>query len=112
MEHALVQRLYLLGVELVLPLIRHIMRILNDICHEQLGIEDAVLFWYHPSRNSENGTEHGEVEQDGPMWSDFEMHHHIRIQDSGEQKYSGERPGDECHKARTIHSLAYRKLCR
>ncbi len=65
---------HLLRVQLTLPLVWHVVRVLHDLAHEQLRVEHAVLFGNHAPRDREDGPEHGDVEEHGPVCGDLKVY--------------------------------------
>ena len=86
---------HLLRVQLALPLVRHVVRVLHDLAHEQLRVEHAVLLRDHAPRGGEDRTKDGDVEEHGAVRGDLEVHEQLRVDHGGEHEDSGERAGDE-----------------
>lgn len=85
----------LLGVQLVLPLIWHVMCVLYHFRHEQLWVEHPVFLWYHPSRDRKNRPEHSQVKQYRPVFRHLEVNDEIWINDRCQQQDRGERASNE-----------------
>ena len=85
----------LLRVQLALPLVRHVVRVLHDLSHEQLRVEHAVLFGNHASCDSEDRTEERDVEEHGAVGSDLKVHEQVRVDHRGQHEDGGKGAGDE-----------------
>ena len=81
------------------PLVRHVVRVLDDVRHEQLRVEHAVLLGDHAARGGEHGAEDGDVEEDGPVRGDFEVEEDIWVDDGREHEHGCEGARDECHES-------------
>ena len=71
----------LFRVHLILPLVRHVMRIPNDFLHQQLGIKYPIIVRHHASCPCHDGTEQSEIEEDSPTRCDFKMNKDIWVED-------------------------------
>lgn len=105
---------YLLRMQLILPLVRHIMCVLYHVSHEHIRIEHSILLGQHASRDSEKGTKESEVKEDSTVWSDLEMDNHVWIENGRQKQDSSERASDERHEtARYLVSIEPSgQLCR
>lgn len=83
----------LFGVKLIFPRIRHVVRMLNDLHHQELRIEHPVLFRYHTPCDSQYGTEDSDVEEYGPILSYFEMNDEVGVYNRCEHEDCCERSG-------------------
>lgn len=52
----------------------------DDLRHQQLGIKNTILFWYHASRHGQDGTEDPQIEEDCPVRRDFKVNENVRVQ--------------------------------
>lgn len=79
-------RMYSLGVQLLSPLVREVVRVLDDSLHEHFRVEYRVLFRDHAARNRKDTTEYGKVEEDRAVRSNLEVDKKVRVDDGGEKK--------------------------
>jgi hypothetical protein len=63
---------------------------LYDFHHEFFGIEDEVIFWYHPARNRKNRGENTNIKHDRATRTNLEVQEDVRIKDRCENKYGSE----------------------
>ncbi len=68
---------YLLRMELAFPLCRHVVRVVDDIHHEDLWVEHEVLLGYHTPRRSKDTTEYCQIKQHGSMGRDLEVENQL-----------------------------------
>jgi hypothetical protein len=74
------------GVQLIPPLVRKVVRVLDDSLHEHFRVEYPVLFGDHAARNRKDTTEDGKVEEDRAVRSNLEVDEKVRVDDGGEKK--------------------------
>ena len=79
---------YGLGVQLLPPLVRQIVRVLDDGLHEHFRVEYPVLFGDHAARHRKDTAEEGKVEEDGAVRRDLEVDEVVGVDDGGEKKDS------------------------
>ena len=79
-------RVHCLGVQLLPPLVRKVVRILDDSLHEHFRVEHPVLFGNHAPCNRKDTTEEGKVEKDRAVRSNLEVDEKIRVNDGSEKK--------------------------
>jgi len=92
----------LLAVQFSLPFVGHIVRVIDDFRHEQFRIENAIIFWDHPSGNGQDSTEYSDVEEDGPMRCDLEVEEQVGVKHGGEDEDGCKRSSDKCHESATL----------
>lgn len=49
------------------------MCIVDNILHQQLGVENGIILGDHSASHSNDGPKDSDVEQDSTTWCDFEM---------------------------------------
>ncbi len=92
-------RVHSLGVQLLPPLVRKVVSVLDDSLHEYFRVEHPVLFGNHTPRNRKDTTEEGKVEKDRAVRSNLEMDEKIRVDDGGEKKDGSKGASYECGKS-------------
>ena len=90
---------HLLRVQHVPPRVRHVVRIPNDIPHENLRVKDSVLLGHHATCHSEDGTADTKVEQNRPMGRDLEVEKQVRISDGRKKEDCGEGASNKSHES-------------
>lgn len=90
---------HLLRVQLALPLLWQVVRVVDDALEEHLGVKHLVVLRHHPSRDRENRPKEGDVEEDRPMLGDLKVEDQIRVEYRAEDQNGGERAGDERHES-------------
>ena len=101
---------HLLRVQLALPFVRHVVRVLHDLAHEQLRVEHPVLLRDHPPRDCEDRSKDGEVEEHRAVRRDLEVEEEVRVDDGGEKEHCREGSGDECDKSRRLVSIPIHEM--
>ena len=81
-------RVHDLGVQLLPPLVRKVVRVLDDSLHEHFRVEYPVLFGDHAARNREGTTKERKVKEDRAVRSNLEVDEEVRVDDGGEKKDS------------------------
>lgn len=66
-------RTYLGGMQLAVPLLGKVVRVLDDSAHRLLRVDDPVLVGHHSPRHRQHRPEHSDVEEDGPSWGDLKV---------------------------------------
>lgn len=84
------------------------MRVLDDVAHEEFGIDDAVFVGQHPPCDSEDGTEDADVEEDSPAGRDLKVQERVRVDQREEDEDRGKRSGEEGDEARQEDRLGFR----
>ena len=57
------------------------MCIVDNILHQQLGVENGIILGDHPASHGNDGPKDSDVEQDSTTWCDFEMSEQIGVDD-------------------------------
>lgn len=55
------------------------MCVLDDILHQLLGVDHAILVRDHPTSKGENGAGYTNIEQNGATGRDLEMKERVRV---------------------------------
>lgn len=61
------------------------MSVSDDLRHQKLWIEDAIVIGYHPSRHRQDGTENTQIKKDSAMGRDLQMSEDIWVQNSRQE---------------------------
>ena len=91
--------MHLLAMELVLPFVRHVVRVSDHFRHEELWIEHPVLFRDHAPCGAQNTTKETEIEEHSAVGCDFKVEEEVGVQDGGEHEDCSERARDESYKS-------------
>jgi hypothetical protein len=76
-------RVYGLGVQLLPPLVRKVVCVLDDGLHEHFRVEYPVLFGDHAARDRKDTTKEGKIEKDRAVRGDLEVDEMIGVDDGG-----------------------------
>ena len=68
-------------MELPLPLVWHVVRVLHNLGHEQFWVEHAVILGDHAPCHGQDRREDGDVEEGCSVGRDFEVDKEIRVED-------------------------------
>jgi hypothetical protein len=82
-------------MELPLPTLREIVRVIDDCPHEHLRVKDVVVVRGHPSRDGKNASEESDIEEDASVGRDLEVDNKVWVEDGGEKEDGSEGAGDE-----------------
>jgi len=88
-----------LGMQLFAPLVRKVVSVLNNRFHKNFRVKYPVLFGNHATRNCDNTTKEGKVEEDRAVGSNFEVDEKISVDNGGKKKHGSEGARYECRKS-------------
>ena len=88
----------LVGVETVFPLLRHVVRVVDDVAEGVFRVEDLVVRGDGAVGDGPEGAHYAEVEEDCAVGGDFETEEEFGVDDGGEGEdgdYAAGYEGDE-----------------
>ena len=88
-------RVYGFRMQLLPPLVRKVVRGLDDCLHEHLRVEHPVLLGYHATHDCNHTTKDRKVEEDRAMRGNFEVNEEVWVNDGGEKKDGSKGPSHE-----------------
>ena len=82
-------------MQLPFPRLWHVVCVMNDFHHQQLRVEDLVIFWDHASSDSEDGTKDCDIEEHCSVRRNLKVREDLWIENRGEQKHCSKRACNE-----------------